>query len=396
MRKTFLAVALATAMVVTAVPTLPVSADTAVTTEAAEVLTFDKNVGKEDLSAGFFTAFSDHYKIEDGKSYQVKFDVYGGASNWNNFFMLFTNVPATSKDANADYTEYAVVRADSYGWSVPSSGNTANKALNGSDITYSNTLITSEDSWNDFRAIMEKAAVDMTVSRSGKNVTVKATVKSKTDETKTFDYTAQFEAAAEDGTDATDLYFALGVDGSMLAPSSDKVVEIKKDITTRAVTLSAGDTRVSIPFVSKVEGVKATFKVNDGKEIEGTLSSTGMSVAADVGTLKAGDKVTVTITGEGYNDKVITLTAEGAPAATKKSVKINKVTSKKGATKVTGTVSVAKATVKVKVGKKAYKAAKVTGKKFTLKVAKLTKGTKVVVKATKKNYKAATKTVTVK
>lgn len=84
------------------------------------------------------------------------------------------------------------------------------------------------------------------------------------------------------------------------------------------------------------------------------------------------------------------------PTPAKTKIKISKVTAKKNATKVTGTVSVTKATVKVKVGKKAYKKATVNGKKFTIKVAKLKKGTKITVKATKKNCTAATKSVTVK
>lgn len=394
MRKTFLAVALATAMVVTAVPTLPVSADTATTAEAGEatVINIDKNIGTSDLSTAWWTAFSDYYKIESGAKYEFNFDVYGGDNNWNNFAMCFSNVAALSAAENADYIEYAVVRNDNWGW-----GGGDNKSLSGDDMVYSNSLAEAmtDAEWATFKEIFKKANVKLEIERDGKNINITSNVKSKDDETKSFVYKASFVAADAAGTEAGDVYLKLVVDGSMIAPASDDSISITKDITTRAVTLSAGDTRVSIPFVSKVEGVKATFKVNDGKEIEGKLSSTGMSVAADVGTLKAGDKVTVTITGEGYNDKVINLTVEAAPT-TKKAVKINKVTAKKGATKVTGTVSVAKATVKVKVGKKAYKAAKVTGKKFTLKVAKLKKGTKVVVKATKKNYKTATKTVTVK
>ncbi len=77
-------------------------------------------------------------------------------------------------------------------------------------------------------------------------------------------------------------------------------------------------------------------------------------------------------------------------------MKLSKVSVKKNATKITGTVSVAKATVKVKVGKKAYKKATVKKKNFTLKVAKLKKGTKVTVKVTKSGYKALTKSYTVK
>ena len=46
----------------------------------------------------------------------------------------------------------------------------------------------------------------------------------------------------------------------------------------------------------------------------------------------------------------------------------------------------------LKVGKKKYKKAKVSGKKFTFKCAKLKKGTKVKIKVTKKNYKTLTVT----
>lgn len=60
---------------------------------------------------------------------------------------------------------------------------------------------------------------------------------------------------------------------------------------------------------------------------------------------------------------------------------------KKGAKKITGKVSVAGATVKIKVGSKAYKKAAVKGKKFTLKVAKLKKKTKVTIAVTKAGYK---------
>ena len=60
-------------------------------------------------------------------------------------------------------------------------------------------------------------------------------------------------------------------------------------------------------------------------------------------------------------------------------------------------VSVAKAKVKVTVGKDKAKTAKVSGKNFTLKVSsKLKKNTKITVKVTKSGYKTVTKTVKVK
>ncbi len=82
----------------------------------------------------------------------------------------------------------------------------------------------------------------------------------------------------------------------------------------------------------------------------------------------------------------------GKNDAKKKTIKLTSVSVRKGSKKITGKVSVKNAKVKVKVGKKKYKKAKVSGKKFTFKCAKLKKGTKVKIKVTKKNYKTLTVT----
>ena len=58
--------------------------------------------------------------------------------------------------------------------------------------------------------------------------------------------------------------------------------------------------------------------------------------------------------------------------------------------------TVKKAKVTVKVGKAKFKAAKVSGKKFTFATSELKKGTTVKVKVTKSGYKTVTKTVKVK
>ena len=70
--------------------------------------------------------------------------------------------------------------------------------------------------------------------------------------------------------------------------------------------------------------------------------------------------------------------------------------SKKNTTKLTGKLSVAKPTVMIKCGSKAWKKATVKGKKFTLKTAKLKKNTKVQIKVSKKGYKTLKKSYKVK
>ena len=79
-----------------------------------------------------------------------------------------------------------------------------------------------------------------------------------------------------------------------------------------------------------------------------------------------------------------------------KTIKLSSVVCKRNTTKISSKVSVSGANVKIKVGGKAYKKATVKGKKFTLKVAKLKKKTKVVIKVTKSGYKSFSKICNVK
>jgi hypothetical protein len=583
MKKKFLAVAMAAVMAFSVAPTLPAATTVAqAAEEETTVINIDKQIGESDLSSVWWTAFSDHYKIEDGKSYEFNFDVYGGSENWYNFIMAFTNEAATATDEqSADYKEFAVVRADSWGW-----GGGDNASLNGEPIEYTNTLSeTEEDMWATFRDIMTKATVSLTVSRDGNDITIEADVVGKEDASKSFEYTATFVAGYADGTDAEDVYMTLGVDHSMIMPSVEETVtttditetvgaedntaafwsafskqyKIDSDKTytfdfenhsnaanlynnyvmiftneaaynefgqsddyfeyavvradnwgwsstgtnvshngdeilyggtlnwdtytdiitdsnvsltinrkgalvyTEAVVTSIEDPTQSYTYTatfnldtedgdlyfgmtcegshlniktmsvteltatmpespkpadttsSATNGTKKNILMSGvsaklgAKTVTGTVNAPDAAVTVQVGKaaavkatvkdkkftatlknkLKVGDKVVITVTADGYNDYSKTVTVKGT-------MTVKKVTAKKGAKKITGTVSVKKATVKVKVGKKAYKKAKVSGKKFTLKVAKLKKGTKVVVKATKKNYKAATKSVKVK
>ncbi len=60
-------------------------------------------------------------------------------------------------------------------------------------------------------------------------------------------------------------------------------------------------------------------------------------------------------------------------------------------------MSVSKATVKIKIGKKKYRKAILKGRKFTLRVnAKLIKKTKIKIRVTKKGYKDLIKAYVVK
>jgi hypothetical protein len=98
-----------------------------VTTENGVTTTFDLNVtidvvettivnatmtpsvvGLEDDTTGWWSAFSDDQRVPAGQTLKFNFTNYtSGANNWNNYLVILRN---------AALAEYAVLRADNYGW----------------------------------------------------------------------------------------------------------------------------------------------------------------------------------------------------------------------------------------------------------------------------------------
>ena len=67
-----------------------------------------KTLGATDNSTGWWGAHSDNIKVNPGETFVSRFTNYtSGQNNWNNFVVVL---------CKADNTEYAVVRADNYGW----------------------------------------------------------------------------------------------------------------------------------------------------------------------------------------------------------------------------------------------------------------------------------------
>ena len=66
------------------------------------------SLGAEDCSTAWWTEFTKDMKIPAGETFEFNFTNYSsGAGNWNNYVLILRK---------ADLTEYAVVRADNYGW----------------------------------------------------------------------------------------------------------------------------------------------------------------------------------------------------------------------------------------------------------------------------------------
>ncbi len=150
-------------------------------------LEFDNVVGAEDNTTAFWGAHSQDVKVPVGQTYTTRFRNFtNGAANWNNFCVVLTS----------DGTkEYAVVRADNYGWGdcygacIPSGGQT---------------------DWGAWLAAMDEAMVTVSVTNNGSSADVRCVMVGTDGVTYKQDY------IGISPLDAGNLYFRFTVDGSHL------------------------------------------------------------------------------------------------------------------------------------------------------------------------------------
>ena len=75
----------------------------------------ESSLGTEDCTAGWWSVFTQDVNVPAGETYQVDFTNYSSlANNWNNFVVILRK---------ANLAEYAVLRADYYGWGAGYDGN---------------------------------------------------------------------------------------------------------------------------------------------------------------------------------------------------------------------------------------------------------------------------------
>ena len=148
---------------------------------------FDTVVGEEDNTGAFWSAHSDVIKVPSGKTYTTRFKNFtSGVSNWNNFVVVLTK---------EDAYEYAVVRADNYGWG---------------DCYGVCTTSGGQENWGAWLAAMDEATVTVSVTNHGTSADVKAVMIGNDGKTYTQDY------IGISPIDANDFYFHFTVDGCHL------------------------------------------------------------------------------------------------------------------------------------------------------------------------------------
>ncbi len=167
----------------------PVAAD------HSDVVTTGTVVGATDCTQGWWSAFSDITAVPAGETATVNFKNYSSQlNNWNNFVVILQNVAEGHGAAdNADYKEYAVVRADNWGWGAGYDGI---------------ATATCDWNWDTIKSDLDRADVSLAVTNNGTTADVVATVTTTAGTV----YTQSYTGIAVDG----DLYFCLTVDGSFI------------------------------------------------------------------------------------------------------------------------------------------------------------------------------------
>ncbi len=146
-------------------------------------------IGAEDNSSPFWGAHTDNIKIAPKETKVTTFTNYSScANNWNNFCIVL---------CKADNTEYAVVRADNYGWG---------------DCYASCTPVMEEGrNFDEWRPAMDGAKVTTYVTNNGDGtLDIKAIMVGNDGKT----YTQEYKGMK--GIDADNLYFRFTVDGCHL------------------------------------------------------------------------------------------------------------------------------------------------------------------------------------
>ena len=148
---------------------------------------FDNVIGAEDNSTAFWGAHSDMWNVPAGYTCSTRIKNFtNGANNWNNFCVVLTR---------EDNTEYAVVRADNYGWG---------------DSYAACTPSGGQSDWAAWLKAMDEAMCTVSVTNSGSSADVKCIMKGNDGKTYKQDY------IGISPVDGQDLFFRFTVDGSHL------------------------------------------------------------------------------------------------------------------------------------------------------------------------------------
>lgn len=239
------------------------------------------------ISGAWWTAWTEGYEVKDSAEFDI--EVKGGESNWNNVSAVFVNGQTTGTVAPADevegYKEYAVIRADSWGW-----GGGDNLSVDGNAITYESTLTDANGDgnvWDEFLAIMADAHIDATITKTATGIELVYDVTGANGGS--FNYTAKTDVDTSAG-----LYVFFVCDNSEVTvekveATDNTTASVDTDNATTSSddadneTASAGDeetTAVSGDTATESMGAEAAVETGDNVSVVpfAVLAVAGMTV----------------------------------------------------------------------------------------------------------------------
>ena len=149
-------------------------------------------LGAEDNSQAWWTAHTENIKVEPKETKVVNFTNYtNGENNWNNFVIVLNKADVSQ--------EYAVVRADNWGWGAGYDGNPNLKAIG------------TQGDWDSWRAAMNGAKVTAYITNNGDG---SADIKAVMIGNNGVEYVQEYSGIST--IDPDDMYFRFTVDACHL------------------------------------------------------------------------------------------------------------------------------------------------------------------------------------
>ena len=162
--------------------------------EASEVFNSQNIIGSEDNTTGWWTAFSDDFKVPYGETKFINFTNYSArVENYQNFLVILRK---------SNLMEYAVVRADNYGWDGNAEDGVGYEACVKSGP---------QSNWSTWLSEMDGAKVTVYVTNCGNGTVDVQAVMIGTNGNTYIQYYLGINSV-----DTDDLYFALTTDGGHL------------------------------------------------------------------------------------------------------------------------------------------------------------------------------------
>lgn len=210
-------------------------------------------LGAPDCSTGWWSEFSPIMKADGDCIFHHRFVNHtNGLNAWNNWVLGISNGKLPNEEG---YQEYAIVRADNWGWLNGNGDNTIDKSGYPLSNTYDLT-----NGWTLFCQEMEGAVVDLTIQRKGSTLTMNADIVTKSKLNWTYSWTYGAIPNGELGVFLTvdGSYLEIDLEEAYVGNVWDKNENIvgNKDFTTpffgdiSEIMTVAGDCKLGCQFIN--------------------------------------------------------------------------------------------------------------------------------------------------